>query len=351
MTLAPWRPNPGYLNTASFGVPCPAAADAVASMVAAWVDGRLNFGPWFTATQKARESVAHLLNVSAESVALGTSTATMLASIAANLPDGARVLAPENEHSSNLLPYLNHAHRGITVTLVPLAELASRVDTTTALVSCSAVQSLTGEVADIAAIRAATRKVGALLCLDGSQACGWLPLSGASADVIVCSVYKWLCSPIGGAFLFLAPERAGRMRPAVPGWPATSDAMAPPYGVDAQLANGTRRFDSAPNLISMIGAAQSIDAITAIGVDNIGKHNIDLANRLRMGLDMPPGNSAIVTLPIPGAAKHLAGAGIVATEWRGILRLSFHLHNSESDVARTLAALRTLVGHAAKCDG
>ena len=342
MTLAPWLPNPGYLNTASFGIPCPAAAEAVASTITAWTQGRLFFGSWFAETQRARASVATLLDVSADAVALGTSTSTLLASVAANLPDGARVLAPENEHSSNLLPFRNHAHRGVSVRLVPLAELASRVDDTIALVSCSAVQSLTGEVADLPAIRHATRKAGALFCLDASQACGWLPLSGATADVIVCSVYKWLCSPIGGAFLIIAPERAKTMRAAAPGWPATAEPAAPPYGIEAPWAEQARRFDSGPNLISMIGASRSIDALAAIGVDAIFRHDVGLTNRLREGLDMPPAGSAIVTLPIPGAAAHLAAQGIVATEWRGILRLSFHLYNSEDDVARTLAALRSI---------
>src|SRR5215469_3397646 len=75
MTLAPWQPNPGYLNTASFGVPCPQAAEAVNEMVTAWTRGELSFGPWFTETQQVRESIARLLAVPMEHVSLGTSTA------------------------------------------------------------------------------------------------------------------------------------------------------------------------------------------------------------------------------------------------------------------------------------
>src|SRR5689334_23108128 len=188
MTLAPWLPRRGYLNTASFGVPPPAAVAAVNTITAAWAEGRLSFGSWLTETQLTRASVAALLSVPQEWVSLGGSSAPLLGSVAAGLPDGARVLAPENEHNSNLIPYLNQAHRGVTVELVPLAELAARVTRSTTLVSCSAVQSLTGEVADLPAIRAATAASGSLFCLDASQACGWLPLTGAAADVIVCSM-------------------------------------------------------------------------------------------------------------------------------------------------------------------
>lgn len=342
MTLAPWQSHPGYLNTASFGIPCKQAVAAVQEVIGAWTQGELSFGSWFTETQRVRESVARLLAVPAERISLGTSTATMLSSIAMSLPDGARVLAPENEHNSNLIPYLNQAHRGVTVTLVPLAELADRVTRETALVSCSAVQSLTGEVADIDALREAARSAGALFCLDVSQACGWLPLTGESADVVVCSMYKWLCAPIGGAFLQMAPQLAQRIRPAAPGWPASSDPLAPPYGVEARLASTGRKFDSAQNLISMIGARKSIDAIIEIGVPTICRHDVALANRFREARGLPPSNSAIVSLAWEGAAKRLAAAGIRATEWRGNLRLSFHLYNSEEDVDRTLHALASI---------
>src|SRR5579871_2895037 len=101
MTLAPWKPNPGYLSTASFGIPCPAAVEAVTEVTAAWAAGALSFGSWLADAQLARASIARLLAVPPEHVALGTSTALLLSSIAASLPDNSRVLAPVNEHNSN----------------------------------------------------------------------------------------------------------------------------------------------------------------------------------------------------------------------------------------------------------
>jgi selenocysteine lyase/cysteine desulfurase len=339
MTLAPWTINPGYLSTASFGIPCPAAVEAVAGLTAAWAGGTLAFGSWLADAQLARASIARLLSVPADHVSLGTSTSMLLSSIAASLPDNSRVLAPLNEHNSNLIPYLNQAYRGVSVELVPLSELADRVNSATTLVSCSAVQSLTGEVADIDAIRAATQVTGSIFCLDGSQACGWLPLSGASADVIVCSVYKWLCSPLGGAFLVMTPDMANRFRPATPGWAACIDPMAPPYGTEFSLAPGARKFDTVPNLVSMLAVRKSVDAIVELGIETAHEHDVALANRFRNGLQMESSNSAIVTLDWKGGAAQLAQAGIRATEWRGVLRLSFHLHNSEADADEALAVL------------
>ena len=342
MTPAPWLPQRGYLNTASIGVPPPTAVAAVNAVTADWANGRLTFGGWFNETQLTRISIAALMAVPPDWVSLGSSSAPLLGTVAANLPDGARVLAPENEHNSNLIPYLNQAHRGVTVELVELADLAQRVTSRTTVVACSAVQSLTGEVADIAAIRAATTACGSLFCLDVSQACGWLPLSGSSADVIVCSMYKWLCTPMGGAFMIMRPELAGQFRPVTPGWASMIDPMAPPYGVDMQVPLSGRRFDTVPNLISMIAARRSVDAIVSLGVNAIHTHDVALANRLRIGLQLAPSNSAIVSLRWEGAAKQLAAAGIRASEWRGNLRLAFHLYNDEADVDAALAVLLRL---------
>jgi len=328
---------PGYLNTASFGVPCPEAVQAVKEVTAAWETGTLSFGSWFSDAQRARASIARLLGVAPVQVALGTSTSLLLSSIAASLPPHARVLAPVDEHNSNLIPYLNQAHRGVTVELAPLAELARRVQSSTTVVSCSAVQSLTGEVANIEEIQAATKQHGAIFCLDVSQACGWLPLSGASADVIVCSLYKWLCAPLGAAFLTMTEDMAERFRPSTPSWAASFDPLAAPYGTQFRSAPGARKFDTVPNLMSLLAARRSIDAITELGVDSIQKHNVMLANRFRNGMQMNSSNSAIVTVPWEGGAAHLAQAGVRATEWRGIVRLSFHLYNSADDVDRALA--------------
>ena len=148
----------------------------------------------------------------------------------------------------------------------------------------------------------------------------WLPLDGNDADVLVCSVYKWLCAPIGGAFLIMRPELAEQFSPVVPGWIAGKDVMAAPYGTEFDWATGPPKFDMVPNLISMIGAKASIDLISEIGVEKIHAHDVALANRFRAAMQLPPSNSAIAVIPSSGALERLREAGMSATEWRGNLR-------------------------------
>jgi selenocysteine lyase/cysteine desulfurase len=67
---------------------------------------------------------------------------------------------------------------------------------------------------------------------------------------------------------------------------------------------------------------------------------VGLADRLRSGLGLPPGDSAIVSLVVPeGTAERLAAADIAASSRAGRLRLSCHLHNTEADVDRALDVL------------
>lgn len=339
-----WKAPSGYLNTASFGIPSERSQSAIRQTLKTWETGELAFGGWLTQALETRASIAQITNAPSSWVALGSSTAPMLGSIAAALPDGAQILAPTNEHNYNLIPYLNQAHRGIWIKSVPLHEIVDHISHDTALVSCSAVQSLTGAVADIKGIREATRRTGTLFALDLSQACGWLPVKSLDADILVCSVYKWLCSPIGGAFLVMNPELSRKLRPVTPGWVTGREVMAAPYGTDFQGVEETRRFDTVPNLISMISLKAAIEDLLSVGLDDIQVHNVCLANRFRELMDLEPSNSAIVTMRWPGANEHLLRRGVRATEWQGNLRLAFHIYNSESDADEAASVLRTLRG-------
>jgi selenocysteine lyase/cysteine desulfurase len=69
-------------------------------------------------------------------------------------------------------------------------------------------------------------------------------------------------------------------------------------------------------------------------------HTLGLANRLRAELELPQADSAIVSLPIEGAAEKLQQAGIRASIRAGAIRVGFHLYNNENDLDRLVDALR-----------
>ena len=83
---------------------------------------------------------ADLVGVGPERVAIGNQVSTFSGLIAAALPDGAHVLAAEEDFTSVLFPFLAHADRGVRVETVPLDRLLEAVRPGVSLVAVSAVQ-------------------------------------------------------------------------------------------------------------------------------------------------------------------------------------------------------------------
>jgi selenocysteine lyase/cysteine desulfurase len=217
--------------------------------------------------------------------------------------------------------------------------VADSIHEGTDVVAFSLVQSATGEVARYADIVAAARAVGALVVVDATQAVGWLPFDGALADVVVNGAYKWLMSPRGTGFAYLAPSVQDRMRPMMAGWYAGQDPYGSYYGLPLRLAKDARRYDLSPTWFSWVGTAPALELVERIGVDAIHDHNVALANRFLTGLGQPQSNSAIVTVDVPGAQEKLEAAGVRAAVRAGRVRASFHVYSTERDVDLALDAL------------
>jgi selenocysteine lyase/cysteine desulfurase len=334
-----WEPDGTYLNTASFGLPPQPAWDALQAALDDWRTGRTSWEHWGKATEDARASFARMIGVEPSTVAVGATVSGLVGLVAASLPSGSRVLAPEIEFTSTLFPFLVEARRGISVHTVPAAELAGAIDETIDVVAFSAVQMATGEVADLPAVAAAARAHGALTLVDATQACGWLPLDGRSFDIVVAAGYKWLLSPRGTAYMAVAPSHLGDIIPTAAGWYAGEDVHESYFGPPLRLAADARRLDTSPAWHSWVGAAPALALLEEIGVTAIHEHDLRLANRFRAGLGLEAGDSAIVFVDAPGAEERLARAGIRAAVRNGRLRTSWHVYNTDEDVERALAAL------------
>lgn len=334
-----WDAEPGYLNTASYGLPPRPAWEELQRALADWRVGRTSWEVWSEATDRSRTTFARILGVPVADVAVGATVSQLLAPVAAALPDGARVVAPTGEFASALFPWMAQAHRGVVARTVPLSDLADAVDEATDLVVFSLVQSADGAVAPYRRVVDAARAHGAAVVVDATQACGWLPFEAALADVVVVAAYKWLMSPRGSAFAYLAAPMRERMTPHAAGWCAAEDVHASYYGPPMRLASDARRFDISPAWFSWVGTAPALEVVERIGVAAIHDHNVRLANRFLTGLGRAPGDSAIVTVEVPGAAERLAAAGVRTAVRAGRVRASFHVYNTDEDVDAAVAAL------------
>jgi selenocysteine lyase/cysteine desulfurase len=334
-----WKAEPGWLNTASFGLPPTPAWEALQAALADWRSGRTSWERWGDSVESARARFARLIGVDVADVAVGAQVSQMLAPVAAALPDGATVLVPDIEFTSNVYPWAVHADRGVSVRTAPVAKLADEIDEGVDVVAFSLVQSADGEIADLGAISEVARACGATVVVDATQACGWLPFAAAQADVVVAGAYKWMMAPRGTGFCYLTPTIRQRLRPLVAGWFASDQGAGAYYGLPMRLAADARAFDLSPAWHPWVGTDPALEVIERIGVEAIYRHNVALANRFLTGLGQPPSNSAIVTVTVPGAQAKLEAAGIRAAVRKGVVRASFHVYSTDSDVDAALNAL------------
>ncbi len=334
-----WSAEPGWLNTATYGLPPDPAWQRLQETLDEWRRGRGDWVAWTDATDRGRESFARMVGVDAEDVTAGAQVSQLIAPVAAALPDGATVLVPEVEFTSNVFPWAVHADRGVTVRTAPLDGFAEAIRPGDDVVAFALVQSGDGSVADLAGIASAAREVGALVVVDATQGCGWLPFDASLADVVAVGGYKWLMSPRGTGFAYLSPALRDRLRPIMAGWFAGEDVHSSYYGMPLRLAKDARAFDLSPAWHAWVGTAEALRVIEELGVANIHTWNLGLANRFLTALGREPGNSAIVTVDVPGAEAALDRAGIRASVRAGRVRASFHVYNTVADVDAAVAAL------------
>jgi selenocysteine lyase/cysteine desulfurase len=334
-----WAPSGTYLNTASYGLPPRPAWDALRDALEDWRGGRTSWEHWGEPGEEARAAYARLLGVPAETVAIAANVSTLVGLVAASIPDGSRVLVPDVEFTSILFPFLVQQSRGVSVRLVPAADLADEIGTDVDVVAFSAVQMASGEVAELEAIATAAADHEVMTVVDATQAVGWLPVDGGRFDFVVAHAYKWLMSPRGTAFMSVRPERLERVVPHAAGWYGGEDPLATFFGPPLRLAESARRLDTSPAWFMWVATAPALDTIERIGVAAINEHDLALANGFRAGLGLDPSDSAIVFCDVEDAADKLARGGIQAAVRGGRLRTSWHVYNTQDDVERALDVL------------
>lgn len=328
-----WDADPGWLNTASYGLPPRRAFEELQAVLTEWRHGSSDWQPWDASVGRSRTAFARLVGARPADVSVSSTVSQIMSVVATALPPRAKVVVPEIEFTSNLFPWAVAAE----VETVPADRVAESITRDTAAVAFSMVQSATGYVAPVADIVAAARAHDVLVIADASQACGWLPVDVEGVDVLACAAYKWLMAPRGAAFAYLSPRVRERMRPLAANWYGGADEGGSYYGPPLRLADDARAFDLSPAWFSFVGAAPAIELLNELGVERVRAHDVALANRFRTGLGLEPSDTAIVAVDAPG--ERLAAAGIRAAVRAGRVRASFHVYTTEDDVDRALDAL------------
>jgi kynureninase len=144
------------------------------------------------------------------------------------------------------------------------------------------VQFRTSALLDLAPVREAAHRRGALLILDAYQAVGAVPVEVAANDVDVCvgGSVKFLCGGPGNGWLYIRPDLAETLRPSAVGW----ISHARPFDfewAEIAYAPGIQRFaGGTPNVPAAYAAAPGYQAIVDIGLDRVRERSQSLTQLL-----------------------------------------------------------------------
>ena len=190
---------------------------------------------FFSASERVRGLFAGLINTDAGDIAFAPSVSYGMAQAAHNIPLSRtqRIITLAEQFPSNVYPWMDLAERtGAAFVSVPrppdddwTAALLSRIDAATGVVAVPHCHWTDGGLIDLEAVAAACRRVGAALCVDGTQSVGALPFDVKRVDPDFLSVasYKWLLGPYSLGFLYVAPRRQ-QGRPVEHNWTARKNA-------------------------------------------------------------------------------------------------------------------------------
>ncbi len=170
--------------------------------------------------------------------------------------------------------YLQHewaARYGAEVVVCEDAEgVIDAIDERTLLVPVSHVLYKTGEIQPVERIVARAREAGAYTCLDAYQSAGTVPLdvTALGVELAVGGSVKWLCGGPGAGWLYVRPDVAERLEPAIAGW----RGHARPFAFEPEMAyaRGAERFlAGTPNVPALYAASAGYEIVAEIGVDRI----------------------------------------------------------------------------------
>ncbi|PIY62998.1 cysteine desulfurase [Candidatus Uhrbacteria bacterium CG_4_10_14_0_8_um_filter_58_22] len=337
--------------------------------------------------ETSRIKVAGLLNAAPEEIVFtrgATESLNMVAyKLAARLGPGDEVVISIMEHHANLVTWQQFAKQyGFKVRFIGLRddftldmdEARRLIGPQTKVVSVMHVSNALGTVLPLGELHDLARQHGATVIVDAAQSVGHRPIDVQTmdCDFLAFSGHK-MYGPTGIGVLYGKHERLDALDPFLYG----GDMILEVTEEDSKWNGPPHKFEAGtPNIAGAIGLGAAVDFVTAVGVENIERHERALARRALSRLADVPGlkiygptndeldRGGVVSFNVEGIHPHdmtdiLGGEGVCTRGGHhcamplmrrlglpGTTRASFGLYNGEKDIealqSAILKAIKTL---------
>ena len=323
--------------------------------VRAWEEG------WWEMSWTVGDQIARLIGAPSGSVSMHQNvTIAEAVALSCFSFDGERRRIVYEEGNFPSVRYLYQAQREAEIVVAPDDEgVVAAIDERTLLVPVTHVLFKTGEIQDVEAIVERAHEHGALVVLDAYQSVGTVPLDVTSLDVdfTVGGSVKWLCGGPGAAWLYVRPDLAERLEPALTGWQAHTRPFA--FEPEQDYAEGAARFlTGTPNVPALYAATAGYNVIEEVGVERIRARSVEQTALLvelleEAGFDVVSpldparrGGTVVVRTPdFEAVGKELIARGVLCDYRPDVgIRLGPHFFNSDDELRFAVEQIVEIVG-------
>ena len=343
-----------YLINHSLGAMPAAAEERVLEYARTWAKrGIRAWGEgWWTMPLTVGDQIARIVGAPPGSVTMHQNVTIAEALVLSCFPlEGPRrrIVYEEANFPSVRYLYQAHARHGAEIVVCRDDEaIVEAIDERTLLVPISHVLYKTGEIQRVEPIVRRAREVGAHVVLDAYQSAGVVPLdvTALGVDFATGGSVKWLCGGPGAAWLYVRPELAAELEPALVGW----QGHARPFAFEPELdyAEGAARFlTGTPNVPALYAATAGYDVVEEVGVERIRRRSLEqtalLARLLEhagfeVGSPREPerrgGTVTVLTPEFEAVYAELRERSILCDHRPEVgLRLGPHFYNSDEELA------------------
>ncbi len=327
---------------------------------------------WFEIPDRTRELIAKMIGSNTDEIAITTSTSYGINILAQGmqLKDGDKILLIRGNFPSNVYPWMNVASRGVNIKfvewtapgdLITQEQLEKEIVPGVRVVAIDYPHWTNGYLMDLNSLKAKCEEVNAWLVLDCTQCIGAVPLdvSKTPVDAIVSSGYKYMLSPYGTGFMYIAKSMQDEISVTMPTWMGMVNArdFSKLNEYEFTSVQSASRYDvgGSSSFLNLMGMNASLGFLLGIGINQIYLHIRQLFDLLIAGLDRskyniisdlnPKRRSAMLRFvpndhsQLQSTLDRLRNNKIFVSFRDNGFRITLHIYNNEADINRFLEYL------------